>query len=171
MCGGFCGLEMEDKLIYKTENFKLLVPKRPHIDRSEGGHIFIRQIDKAFNNRAELPPEEAVELARLTMLAGEAYQNAMNIRGIKVRRINYQDNGNWAYLRNEEPFMHVHLYGRTEYSNKQKWGEALVFPNPFTEYYDSIEPINAGDVEEIRKQINILESTEKYKIENWKLDK
>ena len=160
---------MEDKLIYETQNFKLLVPNRPHVSRLEGGHVFIREKNKHTKNRYELTPTELIELMRFTTLAGEAYEKAMNVRGIKVKRLNYQDNGNWAYLRGEEPFMHIHIYGRTEYSDKQTWGEALVFPDPFTEYYDDIEPINTGDIEEIRKQMALLEDSDKYKLNSWNL--
>lgn len=120
-------------------------------------------------NVYELSPRELIELMRFTVLAGEAYKNAMNIRGIEVKRLNFQDNGNWAYLRGEEPVTHLHIYGRTEYSDKQKWGEALYFPNQFTDYYNDIEPINVDDIKEIRKQIELLEKTEKYNLINWNL--
>jgi len=160
---------MEDRLVYETPNFVLLVPNRPHVSRLEGGHIFIREKNKFTKNRYEIPPMELVELMRFTTLAGEAFEKAMNSRGVKIKRLNYHDDGNWAYLRGEEPFMHIHIYGRTEYSDKQTWGEALMFPNPFTAYYDEIEPINAEDIQEIKKQIELLENEERYSLKNWNL--
>ena len=158
---------MEDKLIYETKNFKVQVPYKPHVPRAEGGHIYIKKKNMPPENVYDLSPMELIELMRFTILAGEAYEKAMNIRGIKIKRLNYQDNGNWAYLRGEEPVTHLHIYGRTEYSDKQKWGEALYFPNQFSDYYDDIEPINIEDINEIRKQIHLLENTDKYKLENW----
>ena len=35
-------------------------------------------------------------------------------------------------------------------------------------YYDNFTPFNDEDIEEIKKQITLLENTEKYKLENWK---
>ncbi len=160
---------MDDKLIYETANFKLQVPYKPHVSRLEGGHVYIKKKNMPPENVYELQPKELIELMRFTVLAGEAYKKAMNVRGIKVKRLNFQDNGNWAYLRGEEPVTHLHIYGRTEYSDKQKWGEALYFPNQFTEYYNDIEPINIDDIKEIRNQIDLLEKTEKYKLTNWNL--
>ena len=36
---------------------------------------------------------------RLSMLISEAMIEGMKNRGINIERINYQDNGNWAYLK------------------------------------------------------------------------
>lgn len=160
---------MENKIIYETENFFLRIPNKPHITRKEGGHIYIKKKENPPQNMYEFTQKELIELIRLTAMAGEAYEKAMNIRGVKVRRINYQDNGNWAFINGKKPATHLHLYGRTEYSDKQKWGEALYFPNQFSDYYNEIEPINMEDVMEIRKQIDILANTDKYKLENWNL--
>ena len=45
----------------------------------------------------------------------------MKNRGINIERINYQDNGNWAYLKGTKPMFHIHLYGRTKESKVQIW--------------------------------------------------
>ena len=50
----------------------------------------------------------------LTMLIGEAMIIGLNNRGIDIGRINYQDNGNWGVFKPEDPFLHVHLYGRAK---------------------------------------------------------
>ncbi len=160
---------MDDKLIYETANFKLQVPYKPHVSRKEGGHVYIKKKNMPPENVYDLSPRELIELMRFTVLAGESYKKAMNLRGIEIKRLNFQDNGNWAYLRGEVPVTHIHIYGRTEYSDKQKWGEALYFPNQFTDYYNEIEPINIDDIKEIKKQIELLEKTEKYKLTNWNL--
>ena len=63
-----------------------MVPNRPHVSRLEGGHVFIREKNKKTKNRYELSPTELVALMRFTTLVGEAYEIAMNSRGVKVRR-------------------------------------------------------------------------------------
>ncbi len=102
---------------------------------------------------------------RLTMLVGEAMK-----KGIKdIERINYQENGNWAYQKKEQPVFHIHLYGRTKNSQTQTWGEALVFPNKSTGFYDHFDSFNSEDIKAIKEQITILEKDEKYHLENWKI--
>lgn len=43
-------------------------------------------------------------------------------------------------------------------SKTQTFGEALVFPNKDTGFYDKFEPFNADDIKEIKKQISVLEN-------------
>ena len=157
----------KDEVIYETENFVVAVPKVPHIPRTDGGHLWIRSKEKYFSSRIELEPKLAIEVMRLTMLIGEAMEKAMKNRDINVERINYQENGNWAYQKGMNPEFHIHLYGRTKDSTTQTWGEALVFPNKSTGFYDKFERFNNEDIEELNKQINILEKEEKYNIANW----
>lgn len=155
--------------IYETETFVVEVPQKTHIDRADGGHIWIKSKEKYFDNRLALNSKEATEVMRLTMLISEAMVQGMKNRNIKIERINYQENGNWAYLTGTKPVFHIHLYGRTKNAKAQIWGEALVFPNPSTDFYDKFEPFNEEDICEIKKQISRLENTEKYNLANWKL--
>lgn len=157
----------KDEVIYETENFVVAVPKVPHIPRTDGGHLWIRSKEKYFSSRIELEPKLAIEVMRLTMLIGEAMEKAMKNRNINVERINYQENGNWAYQKGMKPEFHIHLYGRTEDSKTQIWGEALNFPNKSTGFYDKFERFNNEDIEEIKKQINLLEKEDKYDLKNW----
>jgi diadenosine tetraphosphate (Ap4A) HIT family hydrolase len=156
-------------IIYQTNNFIVYVPNKPHISREDGGHIVITSVNENYESRLDLSQKEAIELIRLTMLISDAMIIAMKDRNINIDRINYQENGNWAFLRNEKPKFHIHLYGRTKNSKSQKWGEALNFPNPIqnTDFYDDFESLNDDDVNEIKKQISILEQEEKYNINNW----
>ena len=157
----------KDEVIYETENF--VVAKVPHIPRTDGGHLWIRSKEKYFSSRIELEPKLAIEVMRLTMLIGEAMEKAMKNRNINVERINYQENGNWAYQKGMNPEFHIHLYGRTKDSTTQTWGEALVFPNKSTGFYDNFEKFNNEDIEEIKRQITILEQDGKFIKENWSL--
>ena len=160
---------LNDRIIYETKNFIVCVPKIPHIPREDGGHIWIRGRKNNFCSRLDLDSNEAIEVMRLTMLISEAMINGMKNRSINIERINYQENGNWAYRKGKNPIFHIHLYGRTMNSKTQIWGEALVFPNKETGFYDEFEPFNDDDIKEIKKQIAILENTEKYSLKTWNL--
>lgn len=158
---------MEDKIIYETENFIVCVPNIPHIPREDGGHIWIRSKEKHFCSRLDLNPKEAIEVMRLTMLISESMIKGMKSRNINIERINYQENGNWAYLKRNKPTFHIHLYGRIKNSKTQVFGEALVFPNKDTGFYDNFEPLNTCDINAIQNQIAILEKNKKYNLKNW----
>ncbi|MBR3164256.1 hypothetical protein IKF15_03065 [Candidatus Saccharibacteria bacterium] len=160
---------LNDRIIHETKNFIVCAPKTPHIPREDGGHIWIRGRKNNFCSRLDLDSNEAIEVMRLTMLISEAMINGMKNRNINIGRINYQDNGNWAYRKGKNPIFHIHLYGRTINSKTQVWGEALVFPNEETGFYDEFEPFNDDDIKEIKKQIAILENTEKYSLKTWNL--
>jgi diadenosine tetraphosphate (Ap4A) HIT family hydrolase len=154
-------------VIYETANFIVEAADKPHVTRTDGGHIRILP-KKKIVDRTELSPKQAKEVMRLTMIVGEAMATALNKRGIDVGRINYQDNGNWSVFRPDGPYFHIHLYGRAKSAKIQKWGDALYMPQRETGFYDKSEPLNEGDVKEIRKQIEIISRREKYKKSNWR---
>lgn len=155
--------------IYQTENFIVDAVDRPHISRTDGGHMYIYPKVRV-TDRTQLSPQLAIELMRLTMVVGEAMAIGLNNRGIDVGRINYQDNGNWSVFKPEGPYLHLHLYGRAKSATIQKWGEACHFPHPKTGFYDQLEPLNKEDILEIQKQIEILLQQEKYQSPEWGLD-
>ncbi|MCI8759527.1 MAG: hypothetical protein HFJ34_00050 [Clostridia bacterium] len=159
---------IKQKIIYETNNFIIGVPIKPHIPREDGGHIWIRP-KKFFCDRTKFDVRDAIEMMRLSMIAGEAMQRGMEQRGIHIERINYQENGNWSYLEGVKPSFHLHLYGRTKNAKSQKWGEALYFPNPTSEFYHDFEPFNDEDIQVIKNEILILEKTQKYDICKWRM--
>jgi diadenosine tetraphosphate (Ap4A) HIT family hydrolase len=142
-------------LIYETNNFEIVAPDKPHIDRFDGGHIVINP-KVTVKDRTKLTMALGRELMRLSMVAGEAMSTALTQRGIDIGRINYQENGNWI----EE--LHWHLYGRAKSAKLQPYGQALHFPKPEKEFYEGLEPLNAGDIEAIGAEIERLLQTEKY---------
>lgn len=154
--------------VFQTENFLVEAPGRPHITRTDGGHLIIKPKVR-FSERAELSPKLAIEMVRLTMLVGEAMIKGLNDRGIDVGRINYQENGNWSVFKPEGSYLHVHLYGRAKSAKINKWGDSCYFPQPSTGFYEKFEPFNAQDIAEIQKQIEILSKQEKYQFSNWGL--
>lgn len=97
-------------------------------------------------------------------------KNAMKERGIEIARMNYQENGNWAYQVGQKPDFHIHLYGRTKNSISQKWSGALYFPNKSTGFYDLFDSWNKKDIEEMKKQVKKLEQNEKYLLKSWGLE-
>ncbi len=150
-------------LIYETENFLIESHDKPHVSREDGGHIKISP--KAFfDNRTELPMDLAYELMKLSMIAGEAMTSVLRKNGIKIIRINYQENGNWAeaFLHKKNK-LHWHLYGRAENAKVQKYPSSLYFPDPTTDYYDKFKPLTEEDATEIRNEIERLLLAEKYR--------
>ena len=157
---------LEEIIIYSTDNYNVVVPRRAHIPREDGGHLMIvPKVNKI--SRIDLNPQEAKELMMLTMLIGEAMTKGLKKSGIILNRINYQDNGNWAFIYKTEPHLHIHLYGRVENSKTQKNGEALYFRNPFEFDYTKYERLNENDIKNIVDEINILKGKPKYNLKNW----
>ena len=70
-------------------------------------------------------------------------------------------------FKSEGPYLHIHLYGRAKSAKVNKWGDACHFPQRETGFYDSFEPLNDGDIEEIKKEIDEILKREKYQDSNW----
>lgn len=156
-------------LIYETPNFIVESHEKPFVSRTDGGDIRIKVKNTDITDRTKLDQKTAVELMRLTMIVGEAFEKAMNNRGIPVIKINYQDMGTWAWKTNTKPFLHIYVFGRSPKAVKQIWPESVYLPDRSTGFYDGFEPLNEEDVVEIRKQIDIISQQEKYQMEKWGL--
>jgi len=145
--------------VFEARHFTLVVPERPHVARSDGGHLIINP-KVTIEDRTQLAREQAIELMKLTMVAGEAMKTVLTARGITIGRINYQDNGNWRHE------LHVHLYGRALEAVLQPWGHALAFPPTAAEFRErmgNLEPLNAQDVAELNAEIVRLWHSERYR--------
>ncbi len=158
-------------LIYETKNFIVEAVDKPHITRTDGGHIKIYPRERELIDRTQLSPELAIELMRLTMIVGEAMTKIMNQQGVDIGRINYQDNGNWNVFKPGGPYLHIHLYGRAKSAKIQRYGQTIYLPhrdeNP--DFYNDYEPLNEEDVKLIRDEILKLIKDEKYQDNNWHL--
>ena len=146
-------------IVYESVHFEIVVPERPHVTRGDGGHLIINP-KVAIEDRTKLVPDQAVELVKLTMVAGEAMAAVLTRKGIPIGRINYQDNGNWRHE------LHVHLYGRSRNATIQPWGTFLQIPptrEAFNARMGNLEPLNAEDVADLRAEIERLLATEKYR--------
>lgn len=144
-------------IIFETKNFILESHEKPEIDRLEGGHVKISP-KQDFADRTELTSKLAIELMRLTIIAGKAMKAGMLKREIEIGRINYQENGNW------KPHLHVHLYCRAKNATRQRYGDPVV-PGHKDEYL----PLNEGDIEAVRKEIERLINEEEFSDVNWGL--
>lgn len=145
-------------IIYESKDVHVIAPEKPHVSRSDGGHIVLApRVD--VEDRTKLSPEQAIELMKLTMVVGEAMKTILAKSGIDLGRINYQDNGNWT------PSLHIHLYGRAKNAIKQKYSTPLVFPATLEEFnaQPPLEPLTSEECEGIKQEIIALLATDKYK--------
>ena len=146
-------------LVLDSRHFTILAPEHPHVSRGDGGHLIINP-RVAVEDRTKLTREQAIELVKLTMVAGEAMKTVLTSKGINIGRINYQDNGNWRHE------LHVHLYGRARGAMIQTWGHPLSFPptaQAQQELAGKLEPLNRDDVAELKAEMTRLLGTEKYR--------
>jgi diadenosine tetraphosphate (Ap4A) HIT family hydrolase len=144
--------------IFESTHYHVITPEQPHVSRSDGGHLIINP-KVAVEDRTHLDRERAVELMKLTMVAGEAMKTVLTQRGVEIGRINYQDNGNWR------PELHVHLYGRARNAPLQIYGRYLALP-PTAQAFKALaplEPLTADDVAALKAEITRLLATEKYR--------
>lgn len=145
-------------LILETEHFTILTPELPHISREDGGHLIINP-KVTVADRTLLDRERAIELMKLTMVAGEAMKTVLTQRGVDVGRINYQDNGNWRAE------LHVHLYGRARGATLQTFGHFLKLP-PTAQAFRAqppLQPLTVDDVEALKTEMLRLLATDKYR--------
>jgi len=148
--------------LFETDNFVVLVPPRPFVDRLEGGHLRI-QSKLHVSDRTKLTREQAIEYMKVSMVVGEALKAGLATRGIDVGIINYQEMGNWSVFKPEGPIMHMHVFGRAKTATIQKYGEAVQLPQRSTGFYNTFMPLDRDDMVAIRKSIDDLMSSDKYK--------
>jgi diadenosine tetraphosphate (Ap4A) HIT family hydrolase len=145
--------------VFVFKHFFIDAPAHPHVARGDGGHLVIHP-HVAVEDRTHLNREQAMELVKITMIAGAAMRTVMTRHGVEIGRINYQDNGNWRHE------LHIHLYGRARNAVRQPWGHFLQLPptaQAFRETSFDLEPLNAADVAALREEIARLLATEKYR--------
>ncbi len=151
-----------ENIIFETANYIIQTPEKPFIDRLEGGHI--RILPKfEISDRTKLTSEQAKEYIKLSMIVGEAMKIGLGKQGIDIGIVNYQDMGNWSVFKPEGPTMHMHIFGRAKTATKQKYGEAVLLPQRETGFYDSFKKLTDEDTAVIKKEIERLLDSDKYK--------
>jgi len=146
-------------LVFESEHFEIITPERPHVSRGDGGHLIVNP-KVPVEDRTRLSRDQAVELVKLTMVAGEAMKSVLTSKGIEIGRINYQDNGNWRHE------LHVHQYGRARGAKIQTYGHPISLPptpEAFRAQMGNLEPLAADDIAALKAEITRLMGTEKYR--------
>jgi len=157
-------------IIFESENYTVEAVEQPLVDRNDGGHITINPKFKV-SNRQQLTPRQAIELMKLSIVAGEAMTKVLISRSVDIGRINYQDNGNWSVFNADGPQLHLHLYGRAKSAKIQKYGQACHFPHreEDPDFYGSNQSLQPEDVRLMRQEIERLLTEEKFSRDNWRL--
>ena len=161
----------QDSIIFETDMLLVKRAGTPHVSRSDGGHVQILT-KRDIPERRDMTPAESVECAWLTDIVGEAFETAMNKQGIEVVKINYQDNGNWAFFDSEpKPRFHIHIYGRVwGKPANQGFPDALFLPPKGDPYYAQTERLTNDDMRAIREEILRIIDLPKYANKcAWKL--
>lgn len=155
-------------IIFDSGNFIVEAPEKPLVDRNDGGHIVIHPKNN-IPDRQHLTPRRAIELMRLTIVAGQAMTTVMTCHGIEIGRINYQDNGNWSVFKPGGAVLHIHLYGRAKNAVYQRYGQACFFPHRDEQpaYYEPFQPLTSADVMAMRNEIQKLLDNQKYSDSAW----
>lgn len=151
-----------DTTVLATRFFTVKSPAHPHVPACDGGHLFIEVNDPDIEDRTQLSADAAIECMWLTMVVGQAFTEIMEKGGHALYRINYQDNGNWSFLRGERPRMHIHIYGRTRGERSQVYGQALHFPDPADERYRLFLPLDEATLRQIGARACELALEPKY---------
>jgi diadenosine tetraphosphate (Ap4A) HIT family hydrolase len=159
-----------EDIICETKHFQLSRSAKPFVSREEGGHMRIFARRTEITERRDFTPEESVEFIWLSSIAGEALDLAMNERGVKIMKINFEELGNWPFRRGERVQFHLHIFGRAEGSKHQVFPEAVHLPDRSTGFYDGFEPLNEDDMKLIRNKIDEISQRPKYADkDNWRL--
>ena len=148
--------EFSDIIIWENPRFEIRVPREPHIDARDGGHIVI--FPKArVSYTYQFSKRERKELIDLEA----ACEKAM-LQVLPADHVNIQRNGNWFFLeypnakKGTGPHLHIHIYGRSKKSKRQPWGEGLVFQNPKTGWLKKIQPLSAIQIKKYRTRLRSI---------------
>lgn len=143
-------------LIFESKHFIVESHEKPEVDKFDGGHIKISP-KVVCEDRSHLSPSQAIEMMRLTIVAGQALKTVLAKQGIELGRINYQDNGNW------KPFLHIHIYGRAKNAQYQKFGDPIV-PG----HKEGFQALSGEDCKNIGKEIENFLDMPKFSDAEWR---
>ena len=134
--------------LFETKNTEVVIPIIPHVDRLDGGHIVV-VCKKHFVNFHDIPDANLFEMIKIGQLCGESLKETLTNNGIPIGLINYQINGNWSVNKQQRDPIHLHVYGRSLNSKYQKYGQALVLPDPCSGFYDGFKTIKDDEADAI----------------------
>lgn len=149
--------------ICESSHFNVFCANEPHLSREDGGHLVIVPKER-IPNRWDLSEPQSNECMNLSKLVGQSMLEGLNERKLDIRRINFQDNGNWEIDHPKGPNFHLHLYGRAFNAPHQTHGEALHFSNKETQFWKDLNQLDEDDVKAIQSRIrHHLTHNEKFK--------
>jgi diadenosine tetraphosphate (Ap4A) HIT family hydrolase len=143
----------ENEVIFQSNHFKLVLPRRPFIDRRDGGHVMIVPVMEVLD-RMHFSEEQAGEYMPFCMAVGKAFQETMNESGIAVERLNWMDMGNWSLLGPKPPVFHVHIFGRAKGSRFQIHGEFNQIPPKGSKHYEMIDHISDVEIAKLKERVS-----------------
>lgn len=135
---------MNTFLLWENDRFEIVTPKNPHLPYSEGLQIIIA-------------PKQAIKSAwQYPELSAEAFKLASKackiMEDLKMAPwFNIQANGNWGLLPGNEPFFHIHIYGRNKTKN---WGKPIILPEAPKTYQH--EPMPENDRMRLSAALEVL---------------
>lgn len=147
--------------LFEIDNFVVIAPDRPFIDRLEGGHLVIKS-KILVRDRTKLTKEQALEYTLLSMLIGEALVEGMKKQGVDIGLVNYQDMGNWSVFKPEGPILHMHIFGRATTATIQKYGDAVQLPHRESGFYEDFKSLSEDDLTAIYNAMQNLINDDKY---------
>lgn len=143
-------------IIWENPRFEIRIPREPHIDAKDGGHIVIYPKARV-SYTYKLPKRDRKELIELEAACEKAMLDVL-----PADHVNIQRNGNWFFLehprtqKGKGPHLHVHIYGRSKKSKRQPWGEALKFQNPKTGWLKKIQPFSSAQIKKFSTRLRTL---------------
>lgn len=146
-------MEQQNIIVWEDPRFEIRIPREPHIDAEDGGHIVIYPKDRQSYTYAFTEADQK-EMIRL-----EAVCEKIMMEYLGADHVNIQRNGNWYFLEHPDapkgngPHLHVHIYGRSKKSKHQPWGEALNFPNPKIGWLSKIHPYSYTQRSLVQKKL------------------
>ncbi len=116
--------------LWENVEFSVITPKNPHLPYAEGPHIIVSPKHDVAN--AWIDSELS---ARTFRLAAKVCKIMEELE--LAPWFNLQANGNWGLLPGNEPFFHIHVYGRNK---TERWGKPLILPEAPKTYQNDPMP-------------------------------
>jgi len=143
--------------VFESRSFRVVSAAMPYVDRADGGHLVIfPKVPRG--EQSDLTADEKFELAWLSGVTKTAMRAALasSAKPVKIGIFNTHDDGNWSVDKPGGAKFHLHIYGRSSDARVQTWGQALVFPKPFTGFYDRNQALTDEDLRAVRIELKRL---------------
>ena len=145
------------RCVYEDRYFQVVAPEFPLNCREDGGHLVVVKKEPV-TDRSDLSWQEAVVFMRISMAAGKAMYDVLDIE-----RMNYEDLGNWGLDDPGGAKMHLHLFGRSREQIHQIRGQHIfLYPKDHPIYKGHLKPLGDDDLSRLRARIAEILAEPKY---------